>query len=157
VAGTIARTVPYRLSSTDSNQVAYPFEDVPANTGRVTGATNFVETGPFEITAQLMARGRDRYQINCTPCHGPLGDGNGVTKKLGMAAVANLHDPRIVRLPDGELFHVISNGRNTMFPYAGQVEVNDRWAIIAYVRALQLSQLAAVGDVPEAERPMFRR
>ena len=74
-----------------------------------------------------------------------------------MATVANLHDPRIVRLPDGELFHVISEGRNTMFPYAAQIEVNDRWAIIGYLRALQLSRLASVDDVPESQRTMFRR
>jgi mono/diheme cytochrome c family protein len=116
-----------------------------------------VETGPFEITRQLLARGRERFQINCSPCHGPLGDGNGVTKKLGMTTVANLHDPRIVRLPDGEIFYVITNGRLTMLPYGGQVTVEDRWAIIAYLRALQVSRLASVDDVPEAQRASFRK
>jgi mono/diheme cytochrome c family protein len=156
VAGTIARSTPMRLSVNDTNRV-YPFQDLPVNTGHVVGATNFVETNPFEITPQLLARGRERFQINCSPCHGPLGDGNGVTKKLGMAAVANLHDPRIVRLPDGELFYVITNGRNTMYPYGGQVPVEDRWAIIAYLRALQVSQLASIDDVPEAHRSLFRK
>jgi len=84
-----------------------------------------------------------------------LADGNGVTKKLGMATVANLHDPRIVRLPDGEIFYVITNGRNTMYPYGGQVPVEDRWAIIAYLRALQLSQLSSVQDLPEPQRSQF--
>lgn len=157
VAGTIARSAPYHLSSADPNLIAYPFEDVPANTGRMTGATNFVETGPFELTPQFMARGRQRFDITCAPCHGPLGDGNGVTKKLGMATVANLHDVRIVSMPDGELFHVITHGRNTMFPYGGVVSVEDRWAIIAYLRALQLSRLATVEDVPEAQRSVFKR
>lgn len=155
VSGTIARSTPYQLSASDPNLVVYPFEDAPVNTGRQTGATNFVETTPVEITPQLMARGRERYQIHCAPCHGPLGDGNSVTKKLGMASVANLHDPRIVRLPDGELFYVITYGRNTMYPYGGQVEVMDRWAIIAYLRALQLSRLASADDVPEPNRSMF--
>jgi hypothetical protein len=86
-----------------------------------------------------------------------LADGNGITKKLGMATVANLHDPRIVRLADGEIFYVITNGRNTMYPYAGQVSVEDRWAIIAYLRALQLSQLASVDDVPEPQRSRFQK
>src|SRR5688572_20223327 len=63
VAGTIARSSPIQLSSADPSRVAYPFEDVPANTGMATGTTNFVETGPFEITPQFMARGRERYQI----------------------------------------------------------------------------------------------
>jgi hypothetical protein len=157
VAGTIPRSAPYRMSSADSNLVAYPFEDAPVNTGRVTGTTNFVENGPFEITPQFMARGRERFQINCAPCHGPLADGNGMTKKLGMAAVANLHDPRIVRLADGELFYVITNGRNTMYPYGGQVPVEDRWAIIAYVRALQWSRLATAQDIPESQRTFFTK
>ena len=79
VPGTIARSSPFQLSSSDPSRVAYPFEDVPANTGRVTGATNFVETGPFEITEQFLSRGQQRYAIFCAPCHGPLGDGNSVT------------------------------------------------------------------------------
>src|SRR4051794_7440469 len=75
VAGTISRSAPFRLSAAGSNQLAYPFEDVPVNTGRVTGTTNFIETTPFEITPQFIARGRERFQINCAPCHGPLADG----------------------------------------------------------------------------------
>jgi mono/diheme cytochrome c family protein len=157
VAGTIARSAPYHLSSSDPNALVYPFEEAPATTGHMANSTNFVETNPFEITPQLMARGQQRFQIYCAPCHGPQADGNGATKKLGMATVANLHDPRIVRLPDGEIFYVITNGRNTMFPYGGQVPVEDRWAIIAYVRALQLSRLATVEDVPEPQRAQFRK
>jgi hypothetical protein len=157
VVGTIARSTPYLLPSAETNLAVYPFEDAPVNTGRIKGTTNFVETTPFEITPQFIARGRDRYQIYCAPCHGPVADGNGVTKRLGMATVANLHDPRIVRLPDGEVFYVISNGRNTMFPYAGQIAVEDRWAIVAYLRALQLSRLASVDDVPEAQRSFFKK
>src|SRR5262249_36646619 len=154
---TIARSTPYVLSASDPKLNTFPFEDAPANTGRMTGATNFVETNPFEITPQFIAHGRERFQINCSPCHGPLGDGNGVTKKLGMATVANLHDPRLVRLPDGELFYVITNGRNTMYPYGGQVPVEDRWAIIAYLRALQLSRLAWAEDVPAPQRALFSK
>jgi hypothetical protein len=157
VLGTIARSLPYHLSSSDSNLVAYPFQDLPVNTGQMTGSTNFVESNPFEITPKFISRGRERFAINCAPCHGPLGDGNGITKKLGMATVANLHDPRIVRLADGELFYVITNGRLTMNPYGGQVPVEDRWAIIAYLRALQVSRLATVADVPEAQRSLFSR
>jgi mono/diheme cytochrome c family protein len=156
VPGTIARASVLRLSSGDTNGV-YPFEDAPVNTGRVTGATNFIETIPVEITPQLMARGRQRFDITCAPCHGPLADGNGVTKKLGMATVANLHDARIVGLPDGEVFYVITHGRNTMYPYGGEVSVPDRWAIIAYLRALQLTRLASVDDVPAAHRSLFKQ
>jgi len=157
VAGTIARDLPMHLSPSDTNKVVYSFEDSPVNTGRVTGTTNFVETSPFEITDQFIARGQQRFTINCAPCHGPLADGNGITKRLGMTTVANLHDPRIVRLADGEIFYVITNGRNTMLPYAGQVPVEDRWAIIAYLRALQVSRLASLDDVPDAQRALFKR
>ncbi len=132
------------------------YEDIPANTGRVPGTTNFVSVNPFPITEQLLARGQERFQIYCLPCHGPLADGNGVTKKLGMAVLGNLHDPRIVRLSDGELFYVITNGRNLMLPYGPVLPPEDRWAVIAYVRALQLSTLATVQDVPEQFRSSIK-
>jgi mono/diheme cytochrome c family protein len=127
------------------------FLDHPINTGLVTGTTNFIVVNPIQITDQLMARGRQRYEIYCSPCHSPLGDGNGITKSFGMAVVANLHDPRIVQMGDGEIFHVITNGRNLMGPYASQIEIEDRWAIVAYVRALQLSALGTQEDLAPAQ------
>ena len=123
------------------------FLDAPINTGLVTGTTNFVANNPIKVTPELMARGQNRYQIYCAPCHSPLGDGNGITKGFGMAVVANLHDPRIVGLSDGELFYVITHGRNLMGPYRSQIEIEDRWAIVAYVRALQLSALGTQEDL----------
>ena len=123
------------------------FLEAPVNTGMVAGTTNFVAVNPLPVTESLMARGQQRYQIYCSPCHGPVGDGNGITKSFGMAVVANLSDPRIVGLPDGELFYVISNGRNLMGPYSSQIEAEDRWAIVAYVRALQLSALGRQEDL----------
>ena len=126
------------------------FLDAPINTGMVTGTTNFIPTSPVKVTPQVMARGQQRYQIYCAPCHSPVGDGNGITKSFGMAVVANLHDPRIVQMGDGEIFHVITHGRNLMGPYASQVEIEDRWAIIAYVRALQLAALGSQEDLAGA-------
>lgn len=123
------------------------FLETPVNTGTVAGTTNFVGVSPLPVTAAVMARGQQRYQIYCAPCHSPLGDGNGITKSFGMAVVANLHDPRIVQMGDGELFHVITHGRNLMGPYASQIEVEDRWAIVAYLRALQLSALGSQDDL----------
>jgi mono/diheme cytochrome c family protein len=149
LAGTIPRSTPIRNAA---GKEVWPFEDDPVNTGRVPGTTNFVELNPLKVDARLLARGQQRFTINCSPCHGQLADGNGITKKYGMAVVANLHDKRIVEMGDGEIFHVISNGRNLMQSYAAQVDVSDRWAIIAYVRALQLARLGTVDDVPEAER-----
>ncbi|HYE31179.1 MAG TPA: cytochrome c [Methylomirabilota bacterium] len=128
------------------------FEISPATTGLVTGTTNFVESMPMEITAELVQRGRQRYSISCAPCHGPTGDGNGITRKYGMNVVANLHDRRIVSMPDGELFHVITHGRNLMGPYGPVVPVDERWATIAYLRALQLARLGTLEEIPQQAR-----
>ena len=144
IAGTIAR-----------EDIHYA--DLPVNTGKITGTTNFIETIPVAVTAQLLDRGQQRFNINCSPCHGRQADGNGVVKKLGLATVANLHDKRIVELKDGEIFNTITYGKNTMGPYGANVTVEDRWAIVAYVRALQLTQLGLVDDVPEAMRSTLKK
>ena len=87
-----------------------------------------------------------------------MADGNGITRKIGaMAVVANLHDKRIVEMTDGELFWVISNGRNLMRPYAANITVADRWAVVAYLRALQLSQLGTLDEVPENLRANLKK
>ena len=145
IAGTIARE--------DTH-----YEDIPVNTGRIPGTTNFIATLPVEVTAKLLARGQQRFQINCSPCHGAQGDGNGITKRIqAMATVANLHDKRIVELADGEIFNTITYGKSLMGPYGANVTVEDRWAIIAYLRALQLSQLGTVDDVPEQLRSTLKK
>jgi len=152
-AGTIARTTP--IETRDGP--AYPYEDVPVNTGYVIGTTNFIATNPLPVTATLLQRGRERFDIDCTPCHGALGDGNGMTKKLGlMPAVANLQDKRIVEMADGEIFNTITRGKNLMGAYGPIVPVEDRWAIIAYLRALQLSQLGSTNDLPSTERNLLK-
>jgi mono/diheme cytochrome c family protein len=134
------------------------YEDLPVNTGRVPGATNFVENLPVEVTAKLLARGQQRFNINCSPCHGAQADGNGITKRVGaMAVIANLHDKRIVEMTDGEIFNIISNGKNLMSGYAANVTIEDRWAVVAYLRALQLSQLGSPEDVPEQMRASFKK
>jgi mono/diheme cytochrome c family protein len=154
VPGTIARGNPIQTVS----GLVYPYEDSPVNTGRIAGTTNFVENNPLPVTAELLKRGQQRFTINCSPCHGQLADGNGITKKVGaMAVVANLHDKRIVELADGEIFHVISNGRNLMGSYGANVVPQDRWAIIAYLRALQISQLGAVADLPQPLQEKFKK
>jgi len=150
IAGTIAHDE--NVSFTDSH-----YADLPKNTGRIPGTTNFIEAMPGTVTAELLNRGEQRFNINCSPCHGRQGDGSGVVKKLGLATVANLHDPRIVEFKDGEIFNVITYGRNTMGPYGANVTVEDRWAIVAYVRALQLSKLGLVDDVPESMRASLKK
>jgi mono/diheme cytochrome c family protein len=101
----------------------------------------------------LLARGHERFTIYCSPCHGQLGDGEGMPKKIkAMPIIANLHDKRIVELPDGEIFNTVSYGKNNMQGYAPQIPVEDRWAVVAYLRALQLSRLGSVDDLsPETK------
>ena len=133
------------------------FESTPVNTGLIPGTTNGVEVIPIPVTRKLLERGQERYQISCLPCHGALGDGNGITKKYGMAVIANLHDARIVKLPDGEIFNVITHGKGLMGAYGANVVPEDRWAIIAYLRALQRGRLASVDDVPAEMQSTFKK
>jgi mono/diheme cytochrome c family protein len=143
-AGTVARSQPIETAS----GAVYRFEDSPVNTGRIIGTTNFVETNPLAVNAALTQRGRERFDIYCAPCHGRLGDGNGITKKIGvMPAVANLHDKRIVEMADGEIFNTVSNGKGLMGAAGPLLPTEDRWAVIAYLRALQLSWLGTANDL----------
>ena len=148
VPGAIPQTGPSQVGAT----TVYPFEDVPYNTGRIPGTTNFVESMPVPITAEMLRRGRERYAIHCLVCHGAVGDGKGLTLKYQMVGMANFHDERMVRMGDGEIFNTMTHGKNTMGAYGSNVDVPDRWAIIAYLRALQRSRLATIVDVPEPHR-----
>ena len=151
--GAIARNEPLQTLAGP----VYSYEDAPANTGRVTGTTNFVETNPLPVTAALLRRGHERFDIYCAPCHGALGDGNGITKKLGvMPTVANLQDKRIVEMADGEIFNTITRGKSTMGAYGPIVSVEDRWAVIAYLRALQLSELGSLDDLPPEQQAALK-
>jgi mono/diheme cytochrome c family protein len=107
---------------------------------------------PLALTGQLMERGQQRFNITCAMCHGPAAAGNGITKQYGLATVVSLQDDRIRKMSDGEIFNTITNGKNTMMPYGPNIMVADRWAIIAYLRALQRSQHATAADVPEDRR-----
>lgn len=106
---------------------------------------------PLEVTMEVMDRGRERYNISCKVCHGAVGLGNGITTEFGLAAVANLQLERIRVMADGEIFNTITHGKNTMMGYGHNIQVEDRWAIIAYIRALQRAQNATIEDVPSAE------
>lgn len=152
-AGTVARSQP--LPTVDG--AVYPFEDSPVNTGCIIGTTNYVETNPLKIDAAVLERGQQRFNIYCSPCHGRLGDGNGITKKIGdMPAVANLHDKRIVEMPDGEIFNVITHGKGLMGAYGPIVPTKDRWAIVSYLRALQLSRLGSTNDLTPQQQAALK-
>jgi mono/diheme cytochrome c family protein len=151
--GTIARSEPVQAIAGP----VYPLEDAPVNTGRITGTTNFVETNPLPVNEALLQRGRERFDIYCAPCHGRLGDGNGITKKLAlMPAVANLHDQRIVVMTDGEIFNTITHGKSTMAAYGPLMPAQERWAVIAYLRALQLSWLGSTNDLPPGQQAALK-
>jgi mono/diheme cytochrome c family protein len=106
----------------------------------------------LKVDMKLLERGRDRFTIYCSPCHGAVGDGNGVTKKYGMGATPTYHDDRLRKMAEGEIFNTITNGKGQMNPYADKLAPADRWAVIAYVRALQRSQTGTLADVPEDRR-----
>jgi mono/diheme cytochrome c family protein len=100
------------------------------------------------IDQRFMERGRERYTIYCAPCHGALGDGQGITKAYGMVTTASYHDDRIRQMAEGEIFNTITNGKNTMAAYADKLSPADRWAVIAYVRVLERARQGTIADVP---------
>jgi mono/diheme cytochrome c family protein len=156
--GTIARTGPYVINGQTlviDGKPVYPYEDSPVNTGRIPGTTNFILNDPIPLTRELLDRGQQRFQINCMPCHGPDGDGKGITSKYNMFSMANFHDQRLINMPDGEIFNTITYGKNLMGSYGANVTIQDRWAIIYYIRTLERSQLATVDDVPPPDRGQF--
>jgi mono/diheme cytochrome c family protein len=116
------------------------------NTGKM--GTNWGTGLPVPLTAELMQRGQQRFNITCSVCHGVTAAGNGIAKQYGLTTVVSLQDERIRAMADGEIFDTITHGKNTMMSYGGNVPVGDRWAIIAYLRALQRSQNATAADVP---------
>ncbi len=116
---------------------------------------SWLKTIPVAVDAKLLARGQDRYGIYCAPCHGALGDGNGITKQYGMSTTPSYLDERRLGLTAGEIFNVITNGstqNKNMLPYADKLSPEDRWAVVAYVRALQRAQRGSPADVPAANR-----
>jgi mono/diheme cytochrome c family protein len=103
-----------------------------------------------KVDASFLARGKDRYQIYCTPCHGLVGDGNGITKQYGMGVTPSYHTDAIRNMAEGQIFHTITNGKmpGNMFPYGDKLSPRDRWAVVAYVRALQRASNGTKADVP---------
>jgi hypothetical protein len=103
---------------------------------------------PLPLTMELLQRGQQRYTIFCTPCHGIQGDGMGMVAMRGMKHPPSYHQERLRNEPTGYIYDVITNGFGAMYGYSSQIPPRDRWAIIAYVRALQLSRNAPVGELP---------
>ena len=125
-------------------------EDTDLYQGKVDG--KLVDAFPFPVTKQILERGQERYNIYCVPCHDLVGNGQGMVVRRGFRAPPSYHIERLRQAPAGYFYDVITNGFGAMQDYSVQVPVRDRWAIVAYIRALQLSQHASLNDVAEADR-----
>ncbi len=128
----------------------YLREDAHLYTGKA--GNEYADTFPFPITGEVLERGRERFNIFCSVCHGRLGDGEGMIARRGFRRPPSYHIDRLRQAPVGHFFDIITNGFGAMPDHATQIPVRDRWAIIAYIRALQRSQHATVDDVPPQER-----
>jgi hypothetical protein len=164
VPGTVplGYNIPNAFLSTGANnnkldQEPGAFSDAPDyyNSGRI--GDMYGDGIPLKVNRQLLDRGRERFNINCAVCHGPVGLGNGITSQYGLVGIANFHDSRIRTMPDGQIFNTITLGKNTMGPYGSNISVEDRWAIIAYIRALERSDGATINDVPADQRAQLEQ
>jgi mono/diheme cytochrome c family protein len=129
-------------------------EDTLLYTGKVDGADATVF--PFPIDERALRRGQERFDIFCAPCHARTGEGDGMVVRRGYRRPPSYHDDRLRSAPVGHFFDVITNGFGAMPDYAAQIKAEDRWAIAAYIRVLQLSAHASLDDVPPAERERLK-
>jgi hypothetical protein len=141
VAGTVAR--------------GHLKEDPVFHTGKA--GADFTPVLPMPVTMELLLRGQLRFETNCSPCHGRTGRGDGMVVQRGFKKPSSFHVDRLRQVPVGYLYDVITSGFGAMSDYAAQVTPRDRWAIVAYVRALQLSQRAPLDDVPADKRAELER
>jgi len=148
-------TIPHGPSdSYHSNDNRWLQEDEHFYAGKIGGKP--ADTFPMEVTSDLIARGQQRFAIHCMPCHGPLGDGNGMVVARGMKRPTSYHIERLQNSPPGYFYDVITNGFGAMYDLADRVKPEDRWAIVAYVRALQISQNTKLDDLNKDEQEKVR-
>jgi mono/diheme cytochrome c family protein len=119
-------------------------------TGKIDGED--IDQFPIPIAKEDIERGQNRFNIYCTPCHGHLGDGNGMVVLRGFRQPPSYYSDRLINAPVGHYFDAVTNGFGSMPSYASRIQTDDRWRIIAYIRALQLSESASVNDVPAEQR-----
>ena len=136
---------------------AYPVDDrgQPRANLAHDGGAPLAAVNPMPITLATLQRGRERFDIYCSPCHSKAGDGDGMVVRRGFPAPPSYHTDRLRSAPDAHFFSVITHGYGAMYSYADRIAVDDRWAIVAYIRALQLSQHATVDDVPADHRAVL--
>ena len=145
VAGTVARRDP-RDQGNWSQELF--------TTGKT--ANKLAETLPFDVDRAVLERGQDRFRIFCTPCHGELGDGRGIVVQRGFNPPPSFHSDEVRTKPVGHYFDVMTRGFGTMYSYASRIPARDRWAIAAYIRALQLSQHSLASDLPPQDRSQLQ-
>ena len=132
-----------------------PEDDELLYTGKIDGIV--ANLFPMPVTADVLTRGQDRYNVFCAPCHGRTGKGDGMVVQRGMRQPPSFMEDRLRNASAGYFFDVMTHGFGAMQDYAAQIPVADRWAIVAYERALQFSQHATIGDVPDDRRPDLDR
>jgi mono/diheme cytochrome c family protein len=147
--GMASRPVPPGTVARDSA----PAGDYAA-TGKIQGKPG--DALPFRVTVEVLRRGQERYNIYCSPCHDRTGSGQGMIVQRGFMRARSFHEQRLRDAPAGHYFEVITRGFGRMPSYANQVTPEDRWAIVAYIRALQLSRHAVVDSLPAADREKLR-
>lgn len=150
VPGTVVRGYDWEreaVFSADYQKTVYPEK----TTGK-TQAGEWVSGFPVEVTYDLLTTGREKYTLFCAVCHGASGDGNGITKTYGMVATPSYHNQRLRDMAEGELFNTITQGKGQMLPYRDKLNPHERWAVIAYLRALQRTQNATLDEVPLEHR-----
>jgi mono/diheme cytochrome c family protein len=130
-------------------------EDEAYYTGK--DGKEFLTRLPMPVDPALLARGREQFEVFCSPCHGRTGRGDGMVVQRGFRKPPSYHSDRLRQMPVGYFYDVIANGFGAMSDYAAQIPVRDRWATVAYIRALQLSQYAPVADVPAEKRAELER
>ncbi len=160
-----------RSGSQEADLAAVAAARVESPYGAFTSGTSYLETGhvgeffgdgiPLPVTPALIERGRERYNINCAVCHGAEGLGKGTASPYWAGApIANLHDQRLVEMPDGQIYHTIVHGKGaapnwTMFPYGDKITIEDRWAIVAYIRTLQAALATQADTLPAGPRALL--
>jgi hypothetical protein len=150
----------YRVDAYESDALTKPPEGTVSRAsseldpGYLTGMRDGkpLARAPIRITHDVLERGRERYEIFCAPCHGIAGDGKGVVVEHGFTEPPSYHEPYLRAAPDGHLFEVITRGFGDMYSFAARIPVKDRWAIVSYIRALQLSQNFEVSRLSPGER-----
>jgi len=141
-----------RASVRGTVEFGKPMTDDAYYTGRVNGVP--VSEFPIPVTEELLRRGKERFMVNCSHCHGAIGNGKGMIAQRGFTLarpVGNYHSERLRKMPIGHFFEVMTNGYGTMYPMKSRIKPADRWAIAAYIRVLQRSQYTPIQEIPHEE------